>query len=77
LGNMSLPLVSQKEMPFIRSLNGIHDAAVKFRDQARAVGDFQVAACANVASKDPMVDNEGNPFGAIRMVSTRAYLMCF
>ena len=60
MGNISLPLVSQREMPFIRSLNGIHDAAVKFREQARAIGDFKVAACANVASKDPMVDNKGN-----------------
>ena len=60
MGNTALPLVSQKEMPFIRSLNGIHDAAVKFREQARALGGFQVAACANVASKDPMVDNQGN-----------------
>ena len=58
--NLNLPLSAQGEMPVIRSLSDIHEAAVKFRDQARKIGNFKVAACANVASKDPMVDSDGN-----------------
>ena len=60
MGNISLPLLSPKDIPSIRSLNDIHEAAVQFREKAWALGKFKIAACANVASKDPMVDNEGN-----------------
>jgi LuxR family quorum-sensing system transcriptional regulator CciR len=38
----------------------IRPAAEALRDIARDIGNFQVAACANIASKMPMCDADGN-----------------
>ena len=38
----------------------IRPAAEALRDIAKELGNFRVAACANIASKQPMVDAEGN-----------------
>jgi len=43
----------------ITSLAGIRPAAEALRDAAYAMGKLRVAACANIASKDPMVDGDG------------------
>lgn len=42
----------------IRSVDDIHDAAVALNEAARA-RQLRVAACADIASKEPMVDAEG------------------
>lgn len=57
---MRLSATSTIDLPTIRTLGDIREAAEKFRDQAWELGNFKVAACANVASKDPMVDDKGN-----------------
>jgi DNA-binding CsgD family transcriptional regulator len=44
----------------IRSRPGIRAAAEAMRDAGLALGGFRVAACANIASKDPMVDDKDN-----------------
>jgi DNA-binding CsgD family transcriptional regulator len=44
----------------IRSRPGIRAAAEAMRDAGASLGGFRVAACANIASKDPMVDDAGN-----------------
>ena len=49
-----------RNVTIVRSLEDIRPAAEALRDIARAIGDFQVAPCANLASKDPMVDADGN-----------------
>jgi LuxR family quorum-sensing system transcriptional regulator CciR len=43
----------------IRSRQGIRAAAEAMREAGLALGGFRVAACANIASKDPMVDDKG------------------
>lgn len=43
----------------IRSAADIRPAAEALRDIARELGNFRVAACANIASKTPMRDAEG------------------
>lgn len=57
---MSLKKSKKAPITAINSVEDIHDAAVALRDKARALNDFKVAACANIASKDPMVDGDGN-----------------
>jgi len=42
----------------VKSRQGIRQAAEGLRDAARALGGLRVAACANIASKDPMVDDK-------------------
>ena len=44
----------------INSLAGIRPAAEALRDAAYDMAKLRVAACANIASKDPMVDGKGN-----------------
>jgi len=44
----------------IRSLPGIRPAAEAFRDITMSLTGLRVAACANIASKEPMVDHQGN-----------------
>ena len=44
----------------IHSLAGIRPAAEALRDAAYDMAKLRVAACANIASKDPMVDGNGN-----------------
>jgi len=43
----------------IRSAADIRPAAEALRDIARELGNFRVAACANIASKTPMCDADG------------------
>jgi len=43
----------------INSLSGIRPAAEALRDAAYSMGRLRVAACANIACKDPMVDGTG------------------
>lgn len=43
----------------INSLAGIRPAAEALRDAAYGMAKLRVAACANIASKDPMVDGAG------------------
>ena len=43
----------------IRSLDRIRPAAEALRDAAFAIANLRVAAAANIASKDPMVDEDG------------------
>jgi DNA-binding CsgD family transcriptional regulator len=43
----------------IRSMAGVRAAAEALRDVAFSLAELRVAACANIASKDPMVDGEG------------------
>ena len=50
----------KKPSTAISSVDDIHQAAVVLRDRAKAMGFYKVAACANIASKEPMVDGEGN-----------------
>lgn len=45
---------------FISSIDDVRPAAEAIRDLARDIGNFRVAACANIASKTPMVDAQGN-----------------
>lgn len=51
---------SKTPLTTIRSVDDIHKAAVILRDQANELCNFKVAACANIAAKDPMVDGDGN-----------------
>jgi LuxR family quorum-sensing system transcriptional regulator CciR len=44
----------------IRSLEGIRPAAEALRDAAMSLTGLRVAPCANIASKEPMVDGNGN-----------------
>ena len=45
---------------FITSIDDVRPAAEAIRDLAKELGNFRVAACANIASKMPMVDADGN-----------------
>ncbi len=49
-----------KSIPWVTSPADIREAAVVFRDVAKEMAGFTVAACSNVASKAPMVDAKGN-----------------
>ena len=54
-------LRSSRHVPTaIATLADIRPAAEALRDIARDIGNFRVAACANIASKMPMCDAEGN-----------------
>ena len=44
----------------IRSMEGIRPAAEALRDSAMSLAGLRVAAAANIASKEPMVDGSGN-----------------
>lgn len=44
----------------IASIDDVRPAAEALRDVARELCNFQVAACANIASKAPMMDAQGN-----------------
>jgi DNA-binding CsgD family transcriptional regulator len=44
----------------VRSLEGIRPAAESLRDAATSLTGLRVAPCANIASKEPMVDGDGN-----------------
>jgi len=44
----------------IASIDDVRPAAEAIRDLARELGNFRVAACANIASKSPMADAAGN-----------------
>ncbi len=57
---MALKKSAKKPETVISSVEDIHKAAVALRDKARALGNYKVAACANIAAKDPMVDGDGN-----------------
>ncbi len=45
---------------FIASIDDVRPAAEGLRDLARELSNFRVAACANIASKTPMTDADGN-----------------
>ena len=47
-------------IPWVKSMADIRKAAILFRDVANEMSGFRVAACANVASKAPMVDAKGD-----------------
>lgn len=53
-------VVETLELVTVRSLAGIRAAAVKLHETALSLGNMRAAACANIASKGPMVDGEGN-----------------
>ncbi|MFB2560603.1 LuxR C-terminal-related transcriptional regulator [Sphingobium sp. sgz301303] len=44
----------------IASIEDVRPAAEALRDLAKEIGNFQVAACANIASKSPMMDAQGH-----------------
>ena len=48
------------KLPVIESLGDIRSAADEFRRRVNLLGDFRIAATANIASKAPMVDADGN-----------------
>ena len=50
----------KKPLTAINSVDDIRKAAIALRDRAKALGNFKVAACANIAAKDPMIDGDGN-----------------
>ncbi len=43
----------------VRSIDGIRGAAQALHELALSLGNLRTAACANIASKDPMVDGDG------------------
>lgn len=45
---------------FIASIDDVRPAAEAIRDLAKDLSNFRVAACANIASKTPMTDADGN-----------------
>lgn len=47
------------QLPIVNKRSEILDQAIKFRDKIKELGNFNIAACANVASKAPMVDEHG------------------
>lgn len=52
-------LLDRDKLPIINAISEIREKAVLFRDSVKKFGDFNIAACANVASKEPMVDEVG------------------
>jgi DNA-binding CsgD family transcriptional regulator len=48
----------------VRRLDDIRPAAVALRDIAQQLGDLRVAACDSIASKQPLVDEDGNVLAA-------------
>lgn len=57
--NAVAPLSSRRDPTAIASIADIRAAAEALRDIGTALGDFRVAACANIASKMPMCDADG------------------
>jgi LuxR family transcriptional regulator, quorum-sensing system regulator CciR len=56
----SLPLLNETlESLTVRSMSGIRAAALALQDAAMSLGGLRTAACANIASKNPMVDADG------------------
>jgi hypothetical protein len=43
----------------VRSVGGIREAAEALHQTAISLGNLRTAACANIASKDPMIDGDG------------------
>src|ERR1700731_131451 len=43
----------------VRSIAGIRGAAKALHETALSIANLRTAACANIASKDPMIDGEG------------------
>jgi len=60
LGNEPLGLNEMLERVAIRSMDGIRPAAIALRDMTMSLTELRVAPCANIASKEPMVDGSGN-----------------
>lgn len=58
--SMALKSNLKKPVTAINSVEDIRTSAIALRDRAKALGDFKVAACANIASKGTMVDGDGN-----------------
>ena len=58
--NMNISQNIRDNLPSIQKTTDIASAAEMFREKARELGNFKIAATANIASKDPMVDGEGN-----------------
>ncbi len=48
----------------IRSLDDVRPAAEAFRDIVNTIADMKVAPCDNIASKQPMIDADGNVLAA-------------
>ncbi len=44
----------------VRSIAGIRGAAQALHETALSIANLRTAACANIASKDPMIDGEGH-----------------
>lgn len=59
IDTMTASRLSSHSVTTIKSLADIRLAAENLRDIAKLLGDFRVAACANIASKLPMCDGEG------------------
>jgi LuxR family transcriptional regulator, quorum-sensing system regulator CciR len=53
-------VVETLERLTVRSMAGIRGAALALHEIALSLGNMRAAACANIASKDPMVDGDGN-----------------
>src|ERR1700691_1617946 len=43
----------------VRSIAGIRSAAQSLHDVALSIANLRTAPCANIASKDPMIDGDG------------------
>lgn len=52
-------LIPVLERITVRTLSGIRPAAIALRDAALSLGGLRTAACANIATKSPMVDGDG------------------
>lgn len=53
-------LIENHNLTVIKSRSEIRDKALIFKDSVEQITNFRIAACANVASKAPMVDEAGN-----------------
>ena len=48
----------------VRTLDDVRPAAEALRDVAKRLGDLRVAVCDNIASKQTMLDADGNVLAA-------------
>jgi hypothetical protein len=56
----SLPLLNETlERLTVRTMSDVRTAALALQAAASSLGGLRTAACANIASKDPMVDADG------------------
>lgn len=55
----STSLTANLDRLTVRSMDGIRDAAQALHETALSLAGMRTAACANIASKDPMVDGDG------------------